>query len=35
MVYVSCNPDSLVEDVVKLTGPCENDEVPLSPLIGA
>ena len=26
IVYVSCNPESLVEDVVKLTGPCENDE---------
>ncbi|CAE7228348.1 TRMT2A, partial [Symbiodinium necroappetens] len=32
IVYVSCNPDSLVEDVVKLTMPSESDEDPFIPL---
>eukprot|EP00439_Symbiodinium_sp_Y106_P005173 s7127_g1.t1 len=32
IVYVSCNPDSLVEDVVKLTMPSESDEDPFVPL---
>eukprot|EP00931_Biecheleriopsis_adriatica_P102850 TRINITY_DN77761_c0_g1_i1.p1 TRINITY_DN77761_c0_g1~~TRINITY_DN77761_c0_g1_i1.p1 ORF type:complete len:612 (-),score=140.77 TRINITY_DN77761_c0_g1_i1:21-1622(-) len=32
IVYVSCNPESLVEDVVKLTLPQENDEYPFVPL---
>lgn len=32
IVYVSCNPDSLVEDVVKLTMPSENDEDPFVPV---
>ncbi|CAK9021229.1 unnamed protein product [Durusdinium trenchii] len=32
IVYVSCNPDSLVEDVIKLTMPSENDEDPFIPV---
>lgn len=32
LVYVSCNPESLVEDVVKLTLPRESDEDPLVPV---
>ena len=32
IVYVSCNPDSLVEDVVKLTMPSESDADPFVPL---
>ncbi|CAJ1390902.1 unnamed protein product [Effrenium voratum] len=32
MVYVSCNPDSLVEDIIKLTLPSESDEDPFVPL---
>eukprot|EP00933_Yihiella_yeosuensis_P039998 TRINITY_DN34205_c0_g1_i1.p1 TRINITY_DN34205_c0_g1~~TRINITY_DN34205_c0_g1_i1.p1 ORF type:complete len:661 (+),score=142.23 TRINITY_DN34205_c0_g1_i1:31-1983(+) len=32
IVYVSCNPESLVEDVVKLTLPRETDENPFVPV---
>ncbi|CAE8599080.1 unnamed protein product [Polarella glacialis] len=32
IVYVSCNPESLVEDIVKLTLPRESDEDPFVPV---
>jgi len=32
VVYISCNPDSLVDDVVRLTTPSDTDDDPLVPI---